>query len=69
MSDDLRMYAHLHRDELLDTIATVKANDITKSVPASLYLPRLVEFRLDKAEADSFDRIAEQRENAKRGGK
>lgn len=67
MSDDLRMYAHLHREELLDTIATVKANDITKSSPASLYLPRLVEFRLDKVEADSFARIVEQRENAKKG--
>lgn len=69
MSDDLRMYAHLHRDELLGTIATVKANDITKSSPASLYLPRLSEFRLDKTEADSFDQIVEQRESAKRGGK
>ena len=69
MSDDLRMYAHLHRDELLDTIATVKANDITKSSPASLYLPRLSEFRLDKTEADSFDQIVEQREAAKRGEK
>lgn len=68
MSDDLRMYAHLHREELLDTIATVKANDITKSSPASLYLPRLVEFRLDKTEADSFERIVEQLESAKRGG-
>ena len=70
MSDDLRMYAHLHRDELLGTIATVKANDITKSSPASLYLPRLVDFRsFEKSEADSFDQIVEQRENAKRGGK
>lgn len=70
MSDDLRMYAHLHRDELLDTIATVKANDITKSSPASLYLPRLVDFRsFEKTEADSFERIVEQREAAKRGGK
>ena len=69
MSDDLRMYAHLHRDELLGTIATVKANDITKSSPASLYLPRLVDFRsFEKSEADSFERIVEQRENAKRGG-
>lgn len=67
MSDDLRVYAHLHREELLDTIASVKANDITKSKPASLYLPRLVEFRLDKSEADSFERIVEQRENAKKG--
>ena len=70
ISDDLRMYAHLHRDELLDTIATVKANDITKSSPASLYLPRLVDFRsFEKTEADSFERIVEQREAAKRGEK
>jgi DNA ligase-1 len=70
MSDDLRMYAHLHRDDLLDTIATVKANDITKSSPASLYLPRLVDFRsFEKSEADSFERIVEQLEAAKRGGK
>lgn len=67
MPDDLRMYAHLHREELLDTIASVKANDITKSNPASLYLPRLVEFRLDKTVADSFEQIVEQRENAKKG--
>lgn len=67
MSDDLRMYAHLHRDELLDTIATVKANDITKSSPASLYLPRLVDFRsFEKIVADTLDEIIAQRDNAKR---
>lgn len=68
MSDDLRMYCHLHREELLDTIGTVKANDITKSNPASLYLPRLADLRtFEKTEADSFEQIVEQRENAKKG--
>lgn len=67
MSDDLRMYAHLHREELLDTIATVKANDITKSSPASLYLPRLVDFRsFEKTVADTLDEIIAQRDNAKK---
>lgn len=50
-------------------IITVKSNSIMKndSGPASLFLPRLVEERLDKTEADSFEKIVEIFENAKAG--
>lgn len=67
MSDDLRLYVHLNRDKLLGTIATVCANDVTKTEPASLFLPRLVELRSDKAVADSFEEVIAQFENAKAG--
>lgn len=67
MSDDLRLYIHLNRDKLLGTIATVCANDVTKTEPASLFLPRLVELRSDKLVADSLEEVVEQFENAKAG--
>lgn len=67
MSDELRLYVHLNRDKLLGTIATVCANDVTKTEPASLFLPKLVELRSDKVVADSLEEVVEQFENAKLG--
>ena len=67
MTDDLRLYVHLNRDKLLGTIATVCSNDVTKTEPASLFLPRLVELRTDKTVADSFEEVVAQFENAKLG--
>ncbi len=67
ISDDMRLYIHLNRDKLLGTIATVRGNDVTKSEPASLYLPRIVELREDKSVADSLQEVIDQFENAKCG--
>ncbi len=67
ISDDMRLHIHLNRDKLLGTIATVRGNDVTKSEPASLYLPRIVELREDKSVADSLQEVIEQFENAKLG--
>lgn len=56
------------RDQLIGTIMTVKSNNLmkpTKSNPKySLFLPRFAEFRADKTEADSLQRVIEQFENA-----
>lgn len=52
--------------EYLGMIATVRLNDLLQKEGqvASLFLPRSVEFREDKTEADSFCRILESRNNA-----
>jgi len=59
------------KDDLLNTIMTVRANSImppTKSNPKySLFLPRAVEFRADKTEADSLKMVQEQFDNAVKG--
>ena len=69
MSDELRLYIQLNRDNLLGTIGTVRANDITKSTPAALFHGRLIELRTDKTLADSLEEIIDQFENAKMGVK
>lgn len=55
------------RDEMLDGICTVKSNDLiqNRNTPEkfSLFLPRFVEYRIDKSEADSFERVKEQRDS------
>lgn len=56
------------KDELINTVMCVRSNGVmkpTKSNPKySLFLPRYVEFRLDKKSADSLVQIIEQFENA-----
>lgn len=56
------------RDELINTIMAVKANDLmppTKSNPKwSLFLPRFEEFRIDKKTADTLVQVQDQFENA-----
>jgi DNA ligase-1 len=66
-SDKMLQYISANRDRLLGTIMTVKSNDITKTTPASLYLPRFAELREDKKVADTFQQIIDQFENAKLG--
>lgn len=66
-SDEMRLYIHLHRDELLGTIMTVRGNEIMYGRVASLFLPRFCELRGDKTVADSFAEVVEQFENAKKG--
>lgn len=56
------------REQLIGTIMAVKSNNLmkpTKSNPKySLFLPRFAEFRTDKTEADSLQRVIEQFDNA-----
>jgi DNA ligase-1 len=56
------------RDELIGTILAVRANNImppTKSNEKySLFLPRAIDFRIDKQEADSLEQIQKQFESA-----
>lgn len=58
------------RENRIGSIVTVKANDIiTKrgSKISSLFLPIFLEHRLDKTEADNYNRCVYQLEIAKRG--
>lgn len=69
LKDDLRLQIHNERDTWLGKIITVVSNAIMYSdnlekKPHSLFLPRFYEDRLDKSEADSFERIEWQFENA-----
>jgi DNA ligase-1 len=69
-TDDARQRIHADRESLLDTIMTVRANSImfpSGKGKHSLFLPRAVEFRADKSEADSLQRIKDQFEAAIRG--
>lgn len=65
-SDSLRKKIWECRTEYLGMVATVKFNDVMQKEGevASLFLPRFVEFREDKVEADSFKRILEIRNTA-----
>lgn len=65
-SDAMRKKIWECKNEYLGMIATVRFNDIMQKEGqvASLFLPRFVEFREDKTEADSFRRILESRNNA-----
>ena len=60
-SDELRTQIHNNRSEWIDSIVTVRSNDIMYATKSgnkhSLFLPRLIEQRLDKSNADSFDDI------------
>lgn len=55
---------HNMRNELIDTIMTVRSNTLMKPTGNnslySLFLPRFVEFRQDKTEADTLQRVKEQ---------
>ena len=62
-TDAKRKEIHGIRDKLMGTIMTVKFNNIMSpsgSGMYSLFLPRFAEFRTDKFEADSLERIIEQ---------
>lgn len=68
-SDKKRKEINDKRKELLSTILTVRFNDIMypseEGKLHSLFLPRAVEFRLDKSEADNLQRVIDQLEAAK----
>lgn len=69
ISDKDRERINGEREEWIDKkIITVRANSIMESNDvAALFLPRLVEERLDKTEADSFEKIKQIFEEAKQG--
>jgi DNA ligase-1 len=69
ISDKDRERINGERDEWIDKkIITVRANSIMESNDiAALFLPRLVEERLDKTEADDFVKIKQIFEEAKQG--
>jgi DNA ligase-1 len=69
ISDKDRERINNEREEWIDKkIITVRANSIMESNDiAALFLPRLVEERLDKSEADDFEKIKQIFEEAKQG--
>jgi DNA ligase-1 len=69
ISDKDRERINNEREEWIDKkIITVRANSIMESNDvAALFLPRLVEERLDKSEADDFEKIKQVFEEAKQG--
>ena len=69
-NEALRDRVDANPEEFIDRIITVVANDIMKPSESSdlhsLFLPRMVEadYRLDKSEADSLERVIAQKESA-----
>jgi DNA ligase-1 len=66
MSDAVRAEIHSKRDQLIGTIMTVKGNGVMKSISGkhSIFLPRFVELRGDKSEADTYQQVLDQFESA-----
>ena len=67
-SDELRAEIHANRYDWIGAIITVKANEIMYAkrgkLVHSLFLPIFVERRFDKTEADTFEQIVAQFDNA-----
>lgn len=65
-SDKIRHEIWENKEKYIDTVVTVKFNDVMMKTgeKASLFLPRFVEFRSDKTTADSLDRIIASKEQA-----
>lgn len=67
ITDKLRKEIHENREKYLDSIGTVRANAIMKPSKEggkySLFLPRWVEQRAEKRNADTLERIIEQYES------
>jgi len=58
---------NFRRQELIGKIFTIQFNDITKARDSDTWAlshPRFIEFRDDKEETDSFERIQEMKEMA-----
>jgi DNA ligase-1 len=63
LDDDTRAKIHRERKDWADSIITVRANSImygNEKRKHSLFLPRFIERRDDKSEADSFQRVVDQ---------
>lgn len=65
-TDAMRRKIWKNKEDFLGSIVTVKFNDIMQKPDeiASLFLPRFVEFRTDKSNADSFQRILDSKQRA-----
>lgn len=66
-SDKQRDEMWVNREDYISKIATVKSNDLIQNRGSldkySLFLPRFIEIRSDKTEADSFERVKQQRDD------
>mgnify|MGYP003253445268 FL=1 len=66
--DATRQLIHENREGLIGNVITVRFNNIMEPKEEgekySLFLPRFVEFRTDKTEADSLERVKEQLQSA-----
>lgn len=58
-NDAMRREIWDHKDDYLGKIVTVRFNDVMvkEGQPAALFLPRFIEFREDKSDADDLNRI------------
>jgi DNA ligase-1 len=65
-SDKVRKQIWSSREDYLGRIVTVRFNDVMQKTgqPASLFLPRFVEVRSDKIEADTLNRVLESQQQA-----
>jgi DNA ligase-1 len=67
-TDQARKDIHANAESMIGSIMAVKANSIMnpskEGEKHSLFLPRFVEFRTDKTEADSLQRVKDQFESA-----
>ena len=65
-TDKMRNDIWAHQDDFLGSIVTVRFNDVMvkEGQPAALFLPRFVEFRMDKTEADDLNRIIDTQRQA-----
>lgn len=67
-TDAMRQKLHSEREETIGKIITVRANSIMHAEKEgdmhSLFLPRFIELRSDKEEADSFARVQQQMQAA-----
>lgn len=64
LSENLRYEIWDNKEKYLGKIVTVTAHRVLNKRGYTLYLPRLKEFREDKLEADSIDRILESEQNS-----
>jgi DNA ligase-1 len=66
ITDELREEMYRNQSSYIGSIITVRSNDVIanelKPDKMSLFLARLIKFRPDKTEADTYDRIIEQKE-------
>lgn len=65
-TDKMRNDIWAHQDDFLGSVVTVRFNDVMvkEGQPAALFLPRFVEFRMDKTEADDLNRIIDTQRQA-----
>lgn len=66
LTDAQRKRFYSHTEEILNKIVTIRANDLLESETKegfSLFLPRLVEVRVDKTKANTYNEILEAKDS------